>query len=154
VIKRIVITAAVAALALTGCEATEDPAPIQAASPGQPDKSEGGKKTFPIKLAASRVAFKPGPLATGSNYTSVKVTITNNTGKVLEINPLFFAITATDGTKHEADALGSDPRQIDMGKLSPGEKATGVITAEGKFTPKTVTFTQNGFGEQVRAQVA
>lgn len=151
-IKLLATTAAIL-LALTACTPADKAAPVQpAASTGAGSKAAAPKQA-PVKLAAAKTGFKAGVLAEGSDYTSVKVTVTNNTSGTLEINPLYFAVTDTGGTRHECDALGVDDRQISDTKLQPGEKATGTVTAKGRFTARTVTFTKDGFGTAYRAEV-
>jgi hypothetical protein len=133
--------------------ADEKPAAVQ--SSGKAAATGKAKpKTVPVKLVAAKTTLRRDALAEDKAYTVVKVTVTNNTSKVLEINPLYFAITGTDGSHHEADALGVDTRQLDTAKIQPHEKITGTIVAEGKFTPKTVTFTKDGFGTSYSATVS
>ncbi|MEV4683600.1 DUF4352 domain-containing protein [Streptomyces kurssanovii] len=81
------------------------------------------------------------------------VTITNNSDEKIDVNPLYFSITATDGSKHNAE-LGEDENQMDTMDLAPGEKATGVITGKGAFTPMYVTYTDGLFGDDVRGDVS
>lgn len=107
----------------------------------------------PVKLVAKAIEFTPSVLHNGGEFTSVKVTVTNNSDKNVDVNPLSFAITDTHGTKHPTDALGEDENQIDTLTLAPGENVSGAITAEGSFTPKTVTFNEDFFGEPIRADV-
>lgn len=72
----------------------------------------------------------------------------------MDVSPLYFAITETGGTRHEtADALGADDREIDSTSLQPKERARGTVTAEGTFSPETVTFTRDGFGTKYIAEV-
>jgi hypothetical protein len=148
------IAFAVVTLAFAGCGTEEEGAEVQPSGSGQ--ATGAGKpsaKHVAVKLSAKKTEFHAGALAEGDNYTSVKVTVSNQTGKVLEINPLFFAITDTGGTRHEADALGADDREIDTTKLQPGEKATGTVTSNGTYTPSKVTFTKDGFGTAYVAEV-
>jgi hypothetical protein len=133
--------------------ADEKPAAVQ--SSGKAAATGKAKpKTVPVKLVAAKATLQRDALAESGPYTVVKVTVTNNTAKVMEVNPLYFAITGTDGSHHEADALGVDKRQLDTAKVQPHEKITGTIVAEGKFTPKTVTFTKDGFGTSYSATVS
>ncbi|MFJ3699532.1 DUF4352 domain-containing protein [Streptomyces sp. NPDC090052] len=116
------------------------------------DTSKSKPAAGPIVLTASSTTFRPSVLADGSAYTSVLVTIKNNGDKALDVNPLYFTITSADGTKSTSE-LGEDEKQIDTMKLSPGEKATGTVTAKGAFTAKYVTFTEGLIGDDVRAPV-
>lgn len=140
----------------SGDKTTKDPAPAAAAS--QPAKapetkpSAAPEKKSPISVVAKKAAFKPSIIAQG-DYTSVSVTITNNSKKTISVNPLFFAITDTAGTKHAAE-LAADEDQIDTVDLAPGENVTGAITGKGKFTAKTVTYTDGLIGESIRANVS
>ncbi|MFI6289310.1 DUF4352 domain-containing protein [Streptomyces sp. NPDC051018] len=106
-----------------------------------------------VKVTAVKTAFRPSILHDGGEYTSVKVTVRNGSGKKIDINPLYFTITDTDGTKHTAE-LGIDEGQIDTLDLAPGENVSGVVTGKGRFTPKYVTYTDGLFGEDVRANVS
>ncbi|ALC20587.1 DUF4352 domain-containing protein [Streptomyces pristinaespiralis] len=107
----------------------------------------------PVKVTATKTRFAPSILHDGGAYTSVKVTIANNSEEKIDVNPLYFSITATDGSKHTAE-LGVDEHQIDTVDLAPGEKITGTITGEGAFTPKYVTYTDGLFGDDVRGNVS
>ncbi|MGY0230180.1 DUF4352 domain-containing protein [Longispora urticae] len=119
--------------------------------------STGGATTAPapaaspVKLTAKATAFKPSVLHDGGDFTSVEVTVTNDSSENVSVNPLSFTITATDGAKHNT-TLGEDERQLDTLNLASGEHVTGVITAEGKFQPARVTFNVN-FGKAVTANV-
>jgi hypothetical protein len=93
----------------------------------------------PVKLTAKATTFKPSVIYSGGDFTSVQVTVTNNSKENIPVNPLDFTITAADGAKHNT-ALGEDERQIDTLTLAAGEHVTGVISAEGKFKPARVTF--------------
>ncbi|MER6612007.1 DUF4352 domain-containing protein [Streptomyces xantholiticus] len=107
----------------------------------------------PVQITAKKTAFKPSILHDGGDFTSVQVTITNNSDEKIDVNPLYFSITATDGSKRNAE-LGEDENQMDVMDLAPGEKTTGVITGEGKFTAKYVTYTDGMFGDDVRGNVS
>lgn len=107
----------------------------------------------PVKITAKKTTFAKSILADSTNYTSVQVTVTNNSDEEISVNPLYFAITDTDGTKHTAE-LAADENQIDTVKLAPGENVTGAITGKGKFTAKTVTYTDGFFSESIRADVS
>jgi hypothetical protein len=94
-------------------------------------------------------------LASGHALSCAKVSVTNQTKKKLEVNPLYFALTDTHGTKHDvSDALGEYEHQIGTMTLDPRERATGMVCAEGRFTPKIVAMTNPLFSEAARAQVA
>lgn len=126
----------------------EAPAP----KPSAPAKEEPAADA-PVKVTAKKAKFTPSILHDGGDFTSVTVTLVNNGEKTISTNPLNFTITDTTGTKHHAE-LGQDEHQMDLLKLAPGEKATGVITGKGKFVAKYVTYTDGMFGEGVRGAVS
>ena len=130
---------------------TATAAPAPAKSSEAPAAEEPAEEQ-PVKLTAKKTKFAPSILHDGGEYTSVTVTITNNSDKQISTNPLNFTITDTDGTKHHAE-LGTDENQMDLMKLAKGEKATGVITGKGKFTPAYVTYAESWFDEGVRGDV-
>ncbi|MGW0034691.1 DUF4352 domain-containing protein [Streptomyces sp. NPDC003314] len=108
----------------------------------------------PVKVTARTTEFTPSVLHDGGPYTSVEVTITNvSSDKTISTNPLNFTITDTSGAKHAAE-LGMDKNQMDLLKLGKGEKATGIITGKGKFTPAYVTYSDGLFSEGVRGSVS
>lgn len=126
-------------------------APAKAPEPA-PSSAKPEKKAA-VAVTATKATFKPSVLAQG-DYTSVSVTVTNNSGKEISVNPLYFAITDTNGTKHVAE-LAVDENQIDTVKLAPGENITGIITGKGDFTAKTVTYQDGLIGrESFRADVS
>ncbi|MFE0651353.1 DUF4352 domain-containing protein [Streptomyces sp. NPDC059534] len=134
--------------------ATAAPTPKgSAAAPTSEAPQEEPAADAPVKVTAKPVAFKPSVLHDGGKYTSVEVTITNTGTETISTNPLWFSITDTSGTKHAAE-LGEDDNQIDLLKLEPGEKATGVITGKGAFIPKYVTYRVGFSGESVRGNVS
>lgn len=161
IIGLFVLLAMVGALIGSGKDdkATKDPAtPPAAAASSAPAKAPESKPAEPEKKAAVEVVAKPTEftktiLAQGDGYTSVSVTVTNNSSKAIDVNPLYFAITDTNGTKHTAE-LGVDKNQIDTVELAPGENVTGVITGKGAFTAKTVTYTDGLIGKAIRADVS
>lgn len=156
--KRIaVIVAAFLALALTGCEVPEeDPTPVQPAEKHAAAKGAESKKAKPpIGLSAKRTTAKRSILSDGGALSCVKVTVRNQSKKVVNVNPLYFAITDTGGTKHDASsALGEYENQIETMEIAPGEKATGTVCAAGKFQPKTVSMTNELLSTAARAAVA
>ena len=141
-----------------GCELEEDPVAVQSAGPDASTGKDGGeakgKKTFPIKLTAKRARAKKSVLSDGGALSCVKVTVTNQTKKQLDVNPLYFSITDTGNTKHDSStALGDYDGQIATTELAPREKATGLVCAKGTFRPKIVAMTNPLFDEAARAQV-
>jgi uncharacterized protein DUF4352 len=147
-----ITTAALVALTLTGCKASTDPTPVQAASP---NKAAAAKKATPIKLAAKRASTGKSILSDGGALSCVRVTVTNHSKKNLEVNPLYFSITDTKGTKHDvSDALGDYEGQIGTSTLAPGENAKGMVCGKGKFTPKVLAMTNELLSEAARAEVS
>ncbi|MFD3556782.1 DUF4352 domain-containing protein [Streptomyces goshikiensis] len=121
-------------------------------SEAKPDSAAPEKKAA-VSVVARKTEFKESVIADGSAYTSVAVTITNNSSKPINVNPLYFTITDTAGTKHVAE-LAADENQIATVELAPGENITGSITGKGGFNPKTVTYTDGLIGKSVRADVS
>ncbi|MEU8840791.1 DUF4352 domain-containing protein [Streptomyces roseus] len=124
-----------------------------AKAPGAVPSSAAPEKKAAVDVVAKKADFKKSVLAQGDEYTSVSVTITNNSSKPINVNPLYFAITDTNGTKHMAE-LGADENQMPTVELAPGENVTGAITGKGAFTAKTVTYTDGLIGKAVRADVS
>jgi hypothetical protein len=151
----ITILALAGGVLFTGACVPEDPTPVQPAEQGGAGGGESKAQKAPIGLAAKRTTADPSPLSSGGALTCVKVTVTNRTKKQVEVNPLYFAITGRDGTKHDAaTALGEYEGQIDTMQIAPGEKAKGTVCVTGKFAPKTVSMTNPLFSTAARAQVA
>jgi hypothetical protein len=138
--------------------ADKKPTPPAAAASSAPAKAPESKPAEPEKkaevvVAAKAAEFKKTILAQGDGYTSVSVTVTNNSSKPINVNPLYFAITDTNGTKHNAE-LGVDENQIGTVELAPGENVTGAVTGKGSWTAKSVTYTDGLIGKSVRADVS
>jgi cytoskeletal protein RodZ len=134
-------------------EATPEAEKDDAAAPEKDEPAEEPAPEAPVKVTAKKTAFAPSILADGSNYTSVRLTITNNSDETISVNPLYFAITDSKGTKHTAE-LGMDEGQIDTVELAPGENVSGTVTGKGKFTAEYVTYTDSWFGDPIRADVS
>ncbi|GAA3654467.1 DUF4352 domain-containing protein [Streptomyces chitinivorans] len=150
-----------AALGAGGEESAEKPA--ASAAPKEPgggeEKGEEKPREEPeeeapaqIQVTAEAADFRPTILADGEEYTSVLVTVVNNSAEKVGVNPLYFEVTAADGSKYDVE-LAADERQIDTVELAEGEKVTGTVTVKGKIEPKTVTFTDGLFGDSIRADV-
>ncbi|CAL9517209.1 DUF4352 domain-containing protein [Streptomyces sp. enrichment culture] len=118
-----------------------------------PKKKEAQEAGGPVKVTAERAEFSKSILADGSDYTSVLVTVVNDGDDEVSVNPLYFTITDTDGTKHTAE-LGVDEEQIDTVDLAPGENISGTVTGKGTFTPKYVTYTDGLLGDPMRVNVS
>lgn len=161
VLGLLLVIGIIGAAADGGSGGDDKPATVTASKPAadKPAKQEDAadepepEADAPVKVTAKKTAFAKSILADGTAYTSVKVTVTNNSDDTISVNPLYFAITDTDGGKHTSE-LGVDENQIGTVKLAPGENVTGVLTGEGKFTAKYVTFTDGLFGEPLRANVS
>lgn len=124
-----------------------------AAAPEKKPSSSAPAPQGPVKITAKKTAFNKSVLADNGSYTSVLVTIVNNGDEQISINPLYFTITGTDGTKRTAE-LAVDENQLDTVDLAPGENISGAITGKGAFTPKYVTYTDGLFGDPVRSNVS
>ncbi|MER5930782.1 DUF4352 domain-containing protein [Streptomyces sp. NPDC002054] len=124
-----------------------------AKAPESKPSAAAPEKKAAVDVVAKKAEFKKSIIAPGDDYTSVSVTITNNSSKPINVNPLYFAITDTNGTKHTAE-LGADEDQIDTVELAPGENVTGAITGKGAFTAKTVTYRDGMLGKPVRTDVS
>ena len=139
------------------CEVPEESAPpVQGGESSS--KAEGGetKKAAkpPIGLKARATTAQPSVLSSGGPLTCVAVTVTNNSKKKIAVNPLYFAITGTDGTKRDAaTALGEYEGQIDTMDLAPGENAKGKVCVKGKFKPAQVSMTNELLSTAARAKV-
>nr|WSW44537.1 DUF4352 domain-containing protein [Streptomyces sp. NBC_01001] len=137
----------------------KDAAPPAAATsapskaPESKPSSAAPEKKAAVDVVAKKAEFKKSIIAQDDAYTSVSVTITNNSSKPIDVNPLYFAITDTNGTKHMAE-LAADEDQIATVQLAPGENVTGAITGKGAFTAKTVTYTDGLIGKAIRADVS
>jgi cytoskeletal protein RodZ len=119
----------------------KDDAPAAEEEPAEEPAKEEAAPESPVKITAKKTTFAPSVLADGSAYTSVKVTVKNNSDKQISVNVLYFEITDSKGTKHSAE-LAVDENQIDTVDLAPGENVTVSITGKGKFSPTHVTYTQ------------
>ena len=155
--RKIIIGLAAVAVLTAGCELEQDPVAVQSSDPDKPagKGSAARTKTFPIKLTAKRARANKSVLSGGDALSCVKVTVTNQTKKQLEVNPLYFSITDTGNTKHDSSsALGEYEGQIATTELAPKEKATGLVCAKGKFRPEIIAMTNPLFDEAARARVA
>ncbi|MGA5287675.1 DUF4352 domain-containing protein [Streptomyces pseudogriseolus] len=129
------------------------------ASAGAKEKNPDAKEKAseqadgPVKLTAEPAEFRKSVLADGSDHTSVRVTVANDGDDEVSVNPLYFTITDTDGTKHTVE-LGVDEEQIDTVDLAPGENISGTVTGKGTFTPEYVTYTDGLLGDPVRVDVS
>ena len=155
--KLIVALSILVGLATVACEpVAEDPAPVQGADAGQKASGSPSKKAKPaIGLKAVRVTPKRSVLDDGGALSCVKVTVTNNRKKVVNVNPLYFSLTDTKNVKHDvAESLADYEGQIATTDIAPGEKATGVVCASGKFVPKTISMTDELLSTTARAAVS
>ncbi|WP_329308311.1 DUF4352 domain-containing protein [Streptomyces microflavus] len=158
IVSLFILIAIIAAVASGGDDGNESSTTPPAATQGdtkkgEPKKEEEPAKKAPVTVTAKQVDFKKSILADGDDYTSVQVTITNNSKNDLDINPLYVTITDTNGSKHTAE-LGVDEDQLDTVTLTPGENVTGTITGKGTFDAKYVTYTDGLIGDSVRGNVS
>ncbi|MEW2217339.1 DUF4352 domain-containing protein [Streptomyces globisporus] len=136
-----------------GESSTTKPSATQGEAKKDEPKEEESAEKAPVTVTAKAVTFKKSVLAQGDDYTSVQVTITNNSRNDIEVNPLYVTITDTDGSKHTVE-LGVDEDQLDAMTLAPGENTTGTVTAKGTFDAKYVTYTDGLIGDSVRGDIS
>ena len=118
------------------------------------DDDDEADEDSEILLEAEATEFAPSILNDGGDYTSVLITVTNESDENVSVNPLYFYIVDTDGTKHDTiSGLGEDENQIDTVTLSPGQNASGTVTAEGALEAESVEFEEDLFGEAIVAEV-
>ncbi|MCX5393803.1 DUF4352 domain-containing protein [Streptomyces sp. NBC_00094] len=138
----------------SAAEAADKPKAVAPASkpPAEKKKKPETAEQPPVTITASKAAFKRTVLHDSDDYTSVKVTVANNTDDKIHVNPLYFEVTDSEGVKHSAEIFGSesDLRAVDLFK---GEKAVGTITVKGKVTPVKVYYRKGGFGTSYSAPV-
>ncbi len=151
--KSLAVLAFAVPLTLSACALPETPSAVQPAEAGdgKPEDRRAGK--VPVKITAKRVAFKPGILNTGGKFSCAKVTVTNQTDKNLQVNPYFFEVTDATSEKKNA-AVGEAAGEFRDVTLSPGEKASGVVCADGASPIKEVSFERSGLGTRYRAAVS
>ncbi|MCI4042946.1 DUF4352 domain-containing protein [Streptomyces sp. TRM75563] len=157
IVGLIVLIAVIAMVASGGDDGNESSTTKPTASQGEtkkdePKEEESAEKA-PVTVTAKAIAFEKSVLAQGDDYTSVQVTITNNSKNDIDVNPLYVTITGTDGSKHTAE-LGVAEDQLDAVKLAPGENVTGTVTGKGTFDAKYVTYTDGLLGDSVRGDVS
>ncbi|MGW3866002.1 DUF4352 domain-containing protein [Streptomyces sp. NPDC005047] len=133
--------------------AASAPAKPEAEDKPAKQKEKPAAQEGPVKITAKKTAFKGSILADGTAYTSVLITVTNNGDEAVDVNPLYFTITDTSGTKHTV-ALAADENQIDTVALAAGENISGTVTGKGSFTAKYVTFTDGFLGDPMRIDVS
>ncbi|GHF77981.1 DUF4352 domain-containing protein [Streptomyces sp. JUS-F4] len=161
IVGLIVLIAVIATVASGGDDGNESSTTKPAASQGETKKDEPKEEKkeeesaekAPVTVTAKAIAFEKSVLAQGDDYTSVQVTITNNSKNDIDVNPLYVTITGTDGSKHTAE-LGVAENQLDAVKLAPGENVTGTVTGKGTFDAKYVTYTDGLLGDSVRGDVS
>ncbi|MEV5011070.1 hypothetical protein [Streptomyces sp. NPDC055692] len=110
--------------------------PAKAPTNTAPDKAEASSKpkpkpapTAPVKITAKKTAFSRSILADGSDYTSVLVTVTNNSGKEIDVNPLYFTITDTNGTKHSAELAAPNAQVVCLCARRSSARAASLSSA-------------------------
>jgi hypothetical protein len=157
--RKLALTAVAVVLAVGCTVPTEaEPPAVQGGAeeaPSTASKRAPKKKTVPIKLQAKRAKANRSILSDGGALSCARVTVTNQTSKQLEVNPLYFSITDSTGLKHDtSSALAAYEGQIGTTELAPKERATGLVCAKGRFTPKVVAMTNPLFSETARAAVS
>jgi len=153
---RTIIVVALAAVGLTACTYEGDePTPVQPAESGASKGDKSATAKAPVKLTATRVKHKApeGLSVAGGPYSCVRVTVTSQSAKNVEINPWYFSVTGEDGVKRQGE-VGVADDEFDALTIAPGERAVGVVCTETDSAPKIVTFTDPLFSEAARAEVA
>ncbi|WP_328806920.1 DUF4352 domain-containing protein [Nocardiopsis coralli] len=96
-------------------------------------------------ITAEDADFVPSPLYNGGEYTSVDVSVTNNSEEQVDVNPLYFTVVDDDGQNHSSrTGVGMDENEIGAETLSPGQATSGAVTVEGSLTPERVVFAPIG----------
>ncbi|GHD20313.1 DUF4352 domain-containing protein [Nocardiopsis kunsanensis] len=86
----------------------------------------------PGDVTADHTEFDPSPLYTSGEYTSVEVSVINNSQEELDVNPLYFTMIDQEGQNHSSrSGVGMDDNEIGAEKLSPGQTTSGAVTVEG-----------------------
>ncbi|MEU9858914.1 DUF4352 domain-containing protein [Streptomyces sp. NPDC047974] len=107
---------------------------------------------LPVTITAAKAPFKKTIFHDSGDYTSLKVTVTNNTDEKISVNPLYFEVKDAGGVKYTTEVFGgeTDLRAVDLFK---GEKASGTITVKGKVDAVKVYYRKDGFGTSYSAPV-
>ncbi|MFF4245671.1 DUF4352 domain-containing protein [Streptomyces sp. NPDC001822] len=111
-----------------------------------------GRETRGPAVGSVGIVATPTACRSGTACTAVRITVTNNGGTDIGVDPLAFSLTDADGGRHPAEAAG-DENLIATVVLAPGEDVTGTVAAQGTFTPAHVTFVDGITGVSVRAEV-
>lgn len=124
---------------------SEDSPDAQGPATGEPGTSEA-PPLEETELTAGTTEFEPSPLYTGGEYTSVEVSVVNNSQEQLDINPLYFTMIDQEGQNHSSrTGVGMDENEIGAEKLSPGQATSGAVTVEGgDLTPERLIFAPIG----------
>lgn len=121
----------------------DDSGPLQ-----QQEEGTGG-----AEVTAGRTDFEPGPLYSSGDFTSVDVSVRNEGGEPLDVNPLYFSVIDASGTLHStSEGIGMDARELDASTLVPGQSTSGVITVQGMVEADRVVF-EPFYGEPVETPV-
>ncbi|WP_098025390.1 DUF4352 domain-containing protein [Streptomyces sp. st115] len=157
IVGLIVLITVIAMVAGGGDDGNDSSTTKPAASQGEtkkdePNEEESAEKA-PVTVTAKAIAFEKSVLAQVDDYTSVQITITNNSKNDIDVNPLYVTITDTDGSKHTAE-LGVSEDELGAVRLAPGENVTGTVTGRGTFDAKYVTYTDGLLGDSVRGDVS
>ncbi|MEU2657257.1 DUF4352 domain-containing protein [Streptomyces sp. NPDC007325] len=133
---------------------SSDAKPQAAAPASKPaeDPKPKATETLPVTITAAKAPFKKTVFHDSDDYTSLKVTVTNNTDDKISVNPLYFEVKDADGVKYNTEVFGgeTDLRAVELFK---GEKANGTITVKGKIDAVKVYYRKDGFGTSYSAPV-
>lgn len=109
---------------------------------GQEESAPAVDSDAPVGMTAESVEYEPSSLSEGGDYVAVQVTVTNNTGESLPVNPLYFTMEDASGGTKEADLMESAGQSdnFEALDLADGESETGVVVFSGSEPPASITF--------------
>ncbi|MEU2944885.1 DUF4352 domain-containing protein [Nocardiopsis alba] len=126
---------------MSGTGSPEGPGGPVGPGEGAQEDPRGEETPSNATLDASSTDFQPSSLYVEGEFTSVRVRITNDGERSLDVNPLYFTVVDTSGEEHApGDAIAMDAREISVQTLESGQNAEGVITVEGTVEPESVVF--------------
>ncbi|GAA4916497.1 DUF4352 domain-containing protein [Streptomonospora salina] len=135
-----------------------DSAPEQGEGQGgdtAPADEEPADSGAPVEITAESAEYQTTVLSDGDDYVAVNVTLTNNTGESLDVNPLYFSMEDADGQTVEADLFETTTQDdaFEALDLADGESESGVVLFPGSSEPVSVTHS-GVMGEAHTAEVS
>ncbi|MFI6577607.1 DUF4352 domain-containing protein [Nocardiopsis sp. NPDC050513] len=106
--------------------AEQEPAPDQPAE--EPASAQG------VTMTATDAGTTGDALDESAVYTVVDIEIVNDSDESIEVNPIYFTMTLSDGSSVNdwADTLFADIEPIMAGSLAPGDSTSGQIAVVGE----------------------